>query len=105
LLLVSLAVAPYAWIYDHGMVLPALLPSVFLARSRNLLIALAFLGALVEVALFFSLRYPPALYLWTIWAAPAWLAWYLIANAPPGAGEKIRSALQAMGFLREKKRA
>jgi hypothetical protein len=94
LLLVSLAVAPYAWIYDHGMVLPALLPSVFLVRSRNLLIALAFLSSLIEVALFYSLRYPPALYLWTIWAAPAWLAWYWAANAHPGVLEKVRYALR-----------
>lgn len=100
LLLVSLTVAPYAWIYDHGMVLPALMPSVFLARSRKLLIALAFLSALVEAALYRSLRYPPALYRWTIWAAPAWLAWYLVANAPPGFWVELRSVLRSKGFLR-----
>ena len=101
LLLVSLAVAPYAWIYDHGMVLPALLPTVFRARSRNLLIALASIGALIEVALFYSRFYPPALYRWTIWAAPVWLAWYLAANAPQGTREKARSLLLAMGLLRK----
>jgi hypothetical protein len=80
LLMVSLVAAPYSWIYDHGMVLPALLQRVVLVRSRNLLIALAFLSALVEVALFCSLFYPPALYLWTIWAAPAWLIWAVVAD-------------------------
>ncbi|MFZ1083813.1 MAG: glycosyltransferase 87 family protein [Terracidiphilus sp.] len=82
LLLVSLVVAPYSWIFDHGMVLPALLRSVYLTHSRSLLIALASLSALVEIALFCSLFYPPAMYLWTIWAAPAWLVWVLIADAP-----------------------
>jgi hypothetical protein len=105
LLLVSLAAAPYAWIYDHGVILPALLPSVFLARSRNLLIALAFLSALVEVALLCSIHYPPALYRWTIWAAPAWLGWYLVANAPPGSWDKACFALQSMSFLHVKKDA
>jgi len=103
LLLVSLAAAPYAWIYDHGVVLPALLPSVFLARSRNLLIALAFLSALVEVALYCSIHYPPALYRWTIWAAPAWLGWYLVANASPGTWQKARIALQGFRLSRATK--
>ena len=105
LLLVSLVAAPYSWIYDHGMVLPALLQSAFLARSRNLLIALAFLSALVEVALICSLRYPPALSLWTIWAAPAWLAWCLAANAPPGFWAKARSVLLSIRFLRGREAA
>ena len=102
LLLVSLLVAPYAWIYDHGMVLPALLPTVFLVRSRNLLIAFASIGALAEVALFYSHYDPSALSRWAIWVAPAWLAWYLIANAPSNTWEKVRSVLQANGFLLKK---
>jgi hypothetical protein len=43
-----------------------------------------FLSALVEVARFFSLRYPPVLYLWTIWAAPAWLGWVVITGQSLG---------------------
>jgi len=81
LMLVSLLVAPYSWIYDQGMVIPALLQGAFLTRSRNLLIALAFLSALVEVALFCSLSHPSAMHQWTYWTAPAWLAWYLVAHA------------------------
>ena len=80
-MLVSLLVAPYSWIYDQGMVIPALLQGAFLTRSRNLLIALAFLSALVEVALFCSLSHPSAMHQWTYWTAPAWLAWYLVAHA------------------------
>jgi len=84
LMLVSILAAPYSWVYDQGLVIPALLQGAFLTRSRNLLIVLAFLSALVEVALFRSLSQPPALYLWTLWTAPAWLVWYLCATGSKG---------------------
>jgi hypothetical protein len=103
LLLVSLLAAPYSWIYDHCLALPALLQSAFLTRSRNLLIALAFLSALVEVALFRSLSHPNDLYLWTLWAAPAWLAWYLCATASVGirAGKSRSGAAEIAEPLQE----
>jgi hypothetical protein len=80
LMLVSILVAPYSWIYDQGLVIPALLQGAFLTRSRNLLIALAFMSALVEIALFRSLTHPNDIVFWTYWTAPAWLVWYLIAS-------------------------
>jgi hypothetical protein len=80
LMLVSILTAPYTFIYDQGLVIPALLRGAFLTRSRNLLIALAFLSALVEIALYRSFSHPPDLYLWTYWTAPAWLVWYLCAS-------------------------
>jgi hypothetical protein len=80
LMLVSILVAPYSWIYDQGLVIPALLQGAFRVRIRALLIALAFLSALVEIALFRSLSHPKDLVYWTLWTAPAWLAWYLIAT-------------------------
>jgi hypothetical protein len=95
LLLVSLLVAPYSWVYDQGLVIPALLQGAFLTRFRNLLIALAFLSALVEIALFRSIWQPTALYLWTYWTAPAWLVWYLVACTPSTRWAKAWSALRA----------
>jgi len=80
LMLVSILVAPYSWIYDQGLVIPALLRGAFLTRSQNLLIALAFLSALVEIALFRSMTHPKDLAYWTYWTAPAWLVWYLCAS-------------------------
>ncbi|MGO9316373.1 MAG: glycosyltransferase 87 family protein [Terracidiphilus sp.] len=80
LMLVSILVAPYSWIYDQGLVIPALLQGAFLTRSRNLLLALAFLSALVEIALFRSIKQPTAMALWTYWTAPAWLVWHLCAS-------------------------
>jgi uncharacterized membrane protein (DUF106 family) len=70
------------------------LQGAFVTRSRNLLIALATLSALVEVALFRSLSYPPAIYLLTYWTAPAWLVWYLLATrSKPAQDEMIGDAL------------
>jgi hypothetical protein len=80
LMLVSILVAPYSWIYDQGLVIPALLQGAFSARFRSLLIALAFLSALVEIALFRSLSHYKDLIYWTYWTAPAWLIWYLLAT-------------------------
>jgi hypothetical protein len=80
LMLVSFLAAPYSWVYDQGLVIPALLNGAYRARFQSLLIALASLSALVEVTLFFSIRFPATLYLWTYWTAPAWLVWYLIAT-------------------------
>jgi hypothetical protein len=79
LMLVSILAAPYAWIYDQGLVIPALLQAAFVARFRSLLIALAFLSALVEIALFRSFSHPTALFFGTYWTAPGWLVWYLCA--------------------------
>ena len=80
LLLVSVLVAPYSWIYDQCLVLPAVLEGAFSARIRGLLIALGFLSALVEVALFRSLSHPSDMVFWTYWTAPAWLLWYLVVK-------------------------
>jgi len=79
LMLVSILVAPYSWVFDHVLVIPALLHGAYVTQSRDRLAALAFLSALVEVALFCNIWKPSAVYLWTLWTAPAWLAWYLYA--------------------------
>jgi hypothetical protein len=71
-------VAPYSWLYDQGLVIPALLQGAFSARYRSLLIALAFFSALVEIALYRSLSHPKDLIYWTYWTAPTWLIWYLV---------------------------
>jgi hypothetical protein len=76
LMLVSILVAPYSWLYDQVLAIPALLRGAYLTRSRRILAALAFLSALIEVALLgVSTLYP-----WTLWSAPAWLLWYLVAR-------------------------
>jgi hypothetical protein len=81
LMLVSLVTAPYSWIYDAGVAIPALLQGAYATRSRIMLAVLALLSALVEIALLGDALKPYAIYLWTLWTAPAWLVWYLLANA------------------------
>jgi hypothetical protein len=77
LMLVSLITAPYCWIYDQCLLIPALLQGVYQTRSRALLAILAVLGLLVN-AEFCTVRITTAGYLWT---APIWLAWYLLSGA------------------------
>jgi uncharacterized membrane protein (UPF0127 family) len=78
LMLVSVLLAPYTWLMDQAILIPALLHAAYLTRSRSLVAILALASAVIEVGI---LRGPPvmhsALYLWT---APAWLAWYLYAR-------------------------
>lgn len=77
LILVSLLVAPFGWIFDHSLAIPAVLFAASRTSSRVLLsiLALIFMGIEVEV-IHFDLH--SAAYLWI---APAWLIWYLIARA------------------------
>jgi hypothetical protein len=78
LVLVSLVAAPYSWIYDGGLAIPALLQGAYLTRSRALLVILAIASLAVEIQLVGGIKITSPLYLWT---APAWLAWYLLAVA------------------------
>jgi hypothetical protein len=98
LILVSTLVAPYYWLFDQVVVMPALLQGAYAARSRDLLLALAFASALIEGALFAGGAKPSAVYLWTLWTTPFWLIWYLVATAkktqaavPPANAETLPS--------------
>jgi hypothetical protein len=79
LMLVSIVVAPYCWLFDQALAIPALMRGAYVTKSRNLVILLALLSAFVEVALFCNIFKPSAVYLWTLWTAPTWLAWYIAA--------------------------
>jgi hypothetical protein len=100
LMVVGVLAAPYAWIYDACILIPALLQGAYVTRSRNVLIALAFLSALVEAALFGNILKPSAIYLWTLWSAPAWFAWYVVASTPPAKWAAAWSSLRAMKWFR-----
>jgi Glycosyltransferase family 87 len=78
LVLVSLVAAPYSWVYDGGLAIPALLQGAYATRSRTLLVILVAASLLVEVELVGGIKVTSPLYLWT---APAWLVWYLLAQA------------------------
>ena len=105
LTLVSVLVAPYTWIIDQAILVPAILHGVYVTRSRNLLALLALASAVLEVAPLrgFALMQSP-FYLWT---APAWLGWYLLATRssrregatdPPVAIDATETATEAAGL-------
>jgi hypothetical protein len=78
LLLVSLLVAPFGWIFDQSLALPAILFAVSRNPSQTMLSILAFIYILIEVHLVSPFGLHSATYLWI---APAWLVWYLLARA------------------------
>jgi hypothetical protein len=77
LMLVSLVVAPYCWLTDQALAIPALLRGVYLTRSKVLLVVLAYASVLIQIELICGITLFSALYAWT---APAWLVWYLCAT-------------------------
>jgi hypothetical protein len=78
LILVSVLVAPYTWLMDQAIVIPALLHAAYLTRSRSLVAILALASAVIEAGILWGLPLlHSAFYLWT---APAWLVWYLYAT-------------------------
>lgn len=78
LMLVSVLVAPYLWLYDQVLVLPAILWALCRTRSQAAITALAAIYIVIVVQPYIagvSLRSP--IYLWP---APAWLVWYWFAR-------------------------
>jgi hypothetical protein len=76
LMLVSLLFAPYCFLYDQGLAIPALMDAGYVTRSRAMLVILAALILIVDIELG-SVKIISGLYLWT---APAWFGWYLLAR-------------------------
>jgi hypothetical protein len=92
LALISLLVAPYCWIWDQSLALPALLHSAYNTTSRRVLGALGVLYMLITVMQFTGVSYRSALYLWP---ALAWSIWNSIARPhlqPPGPGLRLELA-------------
>jgi uncharacterized membrane protein (UPF0127 family) len=78
LMLVSVLLAPYTWLFDQAILVPALLHGAYLTRSRSLVAILALASAVIEAGILRGLPLlHSAFYLWT---APAWFAWYLYAT-------------------------
>jgi hypothetical protein len=77
-MLVSIVVAPFGWVLDQVVAIPALLEGAYLTRSNTMLVILAILSGLVLMEAFWGVGYFSPVNLFT---APAWLAWYLIVCA------------------------
>ena len=77
LMLVSLVCAPYCWLFDQALAIPALLYGAYITRSRLLLAALALGSEAIEASLMMGVKLPSPLFVWVV---PAWLCWYLLAS-------------------------
>lgn len=77
LMLVSLLVAPYCWIYDQSLALPALMYAAWRTASRTQLALLASVFTVIELETFLAFWEAHTIY---VWVAPVWLAWYLRAR-------------------------
>lgn len=76
-LLISVLCAPYSWLSDQAILLPAIMTVVYQTASRPLIAVLALMSAVVEMQVnsHGGLLHSNAL----LWTAPCWLIWYLIA--------------------------
>ena len=91
LMLVSLFLAPYCWLFDQALAIPALLHGVYVTKSKAWLAVLAFASVLLVFEAGSGLKLPSAYHLWT---APAWLAWYLVARATGNKPQALQSPAQ-----------
>jgi hypothetical protein len=83
LLLISVAVAPYAWLTDEALLLPAVLAGLYQAVDlRRSTLPLILIVAVAQIEIFNVVRVNSPYYLWTV---PAYLAWYLYAAGRIGA--------------------
>jgi Glycosyltransferase family 87 len=90
---VGVLVAPYAWITDEALALPAVLIGLYaLQRTGRSIVpyAIAACAGLIEVL--FTVPPGSGFYLWT---APTWVAWYVYATRPARLAEPSSVAVSS----------
>ncbi len=79
-LLISVMCAPYCWITDEAVLLPAVVTGLYrVVESRRSVLPLAFVAGMALIEFFAANVEITTLYY--LWTAPAWFAWYLYARA------------------------
>ena len=79
--------APYAWMTDEAVLLPAVLLGVYRAiETRRSLVPIAAFTAIALIELYANVRITAWYYIWT---TPAWLAWHLYATRVPSNQQSI----------------
>ncbi len=76
LMVVSIVVAPYGWIMDQVLAIPAIMEGAYRTSSQMLLILLVAATITLEAELLTGVKLSSLLF---FWSAPFWLAWYLLA--------------------------
>jgi hypothetical protein len=99
ILLLSLVVAPYAWVSDTALALPALIYAG-IRSSRAMLVILAALMVLLEVQALAGVPWHSPLY---VWPAAAWLALWLVRDpvAAHCAGNDVSRSHDDAEFIRD----
>lgn len=87
LMLVSLAAAPYCFVYDQGLAIPAVMDAGYSTHRRWLITVMGAAIAILDVQLCY-MKIVSISYLWT---APAWLVWYLMATSVPASAADRRA--------------
>jgi len=77
LLLVSVLVAPYAWLLDQSVLMLPLLQAAYLTSSRYRLLGFPLAGAFIEIGALWGKEVLHSGYF--LWTTPVWLIWYLCA--------------------------
>lgn len=87
---VGVLVAPYAWITDEALALPAVLFGLYaLPRTGRSVVPYAVLALAGLAEVLFAVPPASGLYLWT---APAWVAWCVYASRPAPVRERSSTA-------------
>jgi hypothetical protein len=105
LMLVSLVCAPYCWLFDQALAIPALLYGAYITRSRLLLAGLALGSVAIEAGLMRGVKLPSPLFVWT---APLWLCWCVLASTMrkgPASETEGLSRKQPLGNVERSKNA
>jgi hypothetical protein len=90
LIAVGVMVAPYAWVTDESLALPAVLFGLYaLPRTGRSIVPYAILAAAGLAEVLFAVPPASGLYLWT---APAWVAWCVYTGRPARVGETLHAA-------------
>jgi hypothetical protein len=79
LMLVSIVAAPYCFLFDQSLALPAVLYAASRTASRRMLAVLAALYLVIEIVPWFHFGASAFFFSW-LWQAPAWLGWYVMAR-------------------------
>jgi hypothetical protein len=96
LMLVSVLVAPYAWLTDQALLIPSVLLAAYRATLRVQLAVLALASAFFEAAHMSGRGMHSLLYLWT---SPFWLAWYLYVSARATVAKPCERTVQSGDWL------
>jgi hypothetical protein len=75
-MLVSVLVAPYTWLIDQSILMPAVLHGAYRNRSRAAIILAGLASGFIILQICLGADVHSR---WNLWPAPFWLIWYLWA--------------------------